>query len=41
VFTSKGHALFETIPVQNLFAGMYTVLVIQGGQTAARKFIVE
>ncbi len=41
VFSTKGNSLSETISIEHLSAGIYTVSVIQNGRSAAKKFVVE
>jgi hypothetical protein len=41
VFSKTGNSLFETIVLEGLVPGMYTARVMQGGQTAAKKFVVD
>jgi hypothetical protein len=41
VFSKQGNSLYETIPLENLMPGMYTISVIQGTHTAVKKFVVE
>ncbi len=41
VYSHAGDALSDTVMVENLSAGIYTASVTQGGQTAAKKFVVQ